>query len=162
MSHFSLHCSFSSFMLFQNDQLEAVPKEVKTVQLHNLPADATGHLCSTTCLLGLWISLSNLKKKNHRWGWFLIKRFALKVMKFLKTWWKTRQCASLIHECKMVLSTTVLEGTNNGGHTQVHDELFNTSQVQGSCKCLIIFKEEMYDTSDYRYSSLGHHKDTAQ
>lgn len=101
------------------------------------------------------------KKKNHRWGWFLIKWFALKVMKFLKTWWKTCQCASLIHECKMVLSTTVLEGTNNGGHTQVHDELFNTSQVQGSCKCLIIFKEEMYDTSDYRYSSLGHHKDTA-
>lgn len=60
-----------------------------------------------------------------------------------------------MHECKMVLSTTVLEGTDNGGHTQVHNELFNTSQVQGSRKCPAIFKEEMYDTGHYRYSSLG-------
>ena len=50
-------------MLFQNDQLGPVPKEVKTVQLHNLPKDAMGRLCSSPCLLGLWISLSNLKKK---------------------------------------------------------------------------------------------------
>ena len=53
-------------MLFQNDQLEPVPKEVKTVQLHNLPADAMGRLCSSPCLLGLWISLSNLKKKKKK------------------------------------------------------------------------------------------------
>ena len=61
----------------------------------------------------------------------------------------------MIHKYKMVLSTIVLEGPDNGGGTQVHNELFNTSQVQGSHKCPTIFKQEMYDTGHYRYSSLG-------